>query len=207
VINEELTPRTITSLLDQGLFVTFISTNSVFGGERAWPNEDAPHDPQIPYAAQKSRAEEVVRVSAKETGAEDRLNIVRLTKILDPNTSPLPAWFSAWKKQEAVHPFSDLVFAPMSVQFVGEALATVGEKRVSGNLHLSGAENISYVDLAMALAARLGINPSLIQPTSATAKGIHIAFKPRFSGLGMERTTRLTGVCPQNLEAVVADIA
>jgi dTDP-4-dehydrorhamnose reductase len=95
----------------------------------------------------------------------------------------------------------------MSVQFVGEALATVGEKRVSGNLHLSGAENISYVDLAMALAARLGINPSLIQPTSATAKGIHIAFKPRFSGLGMERTTRLTGVCPQNLEAVVADIA
>jgi len=206
IINEELTPRTIANLLAQGLHVTFISTNSVFGGEREWPHEDAPHDPQIPYAAQKSRAEETVREAAAKLGALDRLNIVRLTKILDPDTSPLPAWFAAWKKQQPIQPFADLIFAPMSVQHVGDALATVGLKRVSGNIHLSGAENVSYVDLAQALARKMEISPNLIEPTTATARGIHIAFKPRFSGLGMERTTQLTGVSPQSLDSVVADI-
>lgn len=39
-INVEFIPLLIASLLEQGLFVTFISTNSVFGGERPWPGED-----------------------------------------------------------------------------------------------------------------------------------------------------------------------
>lgn len=82
VINEELTPRAVAKLLSQGLFVTFISTNSVFGGDLPWPQEDSPHAPQIPYAAQKSRAEEAVRTAARNLRAESRLNIVRLTKIL-----------------------------------------------------------------------------------------------------------------------------
>lgn len=206
IINEELTPRTIAQLLAQGLFVTFISTNSVFGGERPWPHEDAPHEPQIPYAAQKSRAEAAVHAHTRELGAEDRLNIVRLTKILDATTSPLPGWFGAWERGEAVQPFADLIFAPMSVKFVGEALATIGETRTPGHLHLSGAENVSYVDLARAFAKRKGVAEDLIQPTTATAKGIHIAFKPRFSGIGMERTISLTGLHPQPLDAVVADI-
>ncbi|MBI1175205.1 MAG: sugar nucleotide-binding protein [Sideroxydans sp.] len=205
-INVELIPRLIESLLGQGLFVTFISTNSVFGGERPWPHEDDPHAPGIAYALQKDKAEDAVRTIAREGGAEQRLNIVRLTKILDSHTSPLPAWFDSWKRGEAVHPFSDLIFAPMSVQFVGEALATIGEKRIPGNLHLSGAENVSYVDFASALASKMGVGPNLIEPTTATAKGIHIAFKPSYSGLGMERTTQLSGVKPQPLSAVIDDL-
>ncbi len=205
-INVELTPRTIASLLNQGLFVTFISTNSVFGGERPWPQEDDPHDPKISYAIQKHRSELAVRKAASALDAEGRLNIVRLTKILDPSTSPLASWFQAWRRGEPVQPFSDLIFAPMSIQFVGEALAILGEKRVPGDLHLSGADNVSYVDLALALAEKLGFDPGLIVPTTATAKGIHIAFKPRFSGLGMTRTTRLTGIRPQKLADVVNDL-
>jgi dTDP-4-dehydrorhamnose reductase len=205
-INVELIPRLIASLLAQGLFVTFISTNSVFGGDRPWPREEDPHAPGIAYAEQKDEAEKVVRASAKALNAEQRLNIVRLTKILDRNTSPLPNWFEAWQRGETVQPFSDLIFAPMSVQFVGEALAAIGEQRVPGDLHLSGSDNVSYVDFASALATAKGIDPCLIAPTTATAKGIYIAYKPRFSGLGMQRTTALTGVHPQTLVGVVSDL-
>ena len=205
-INVELIPRLIESLLKQGMFVTFISTNSVFGGERPWPNEEDLHAPAIAYAIQKDEAERVIQASAKALKAEQRLNIVRLTKILDRNTPPLPNWDEAWQRTQAVQPFSDLIFAPMSVRFVGEALAIIGEKRVPGHLHLSGAENVSYVDFASVLATAKGIDPRLIVPTTATAKGIHIAYKPRFSGLSMQRTTALTGVNPQKIKDVVKDL-
>jgi dTDP-4-dehydrorhamnose reductase len=206
VINVELIPRTVASLLEQGLFVTYISTNSVFGGERPWPHEDDPHEPGIAYAQQKSDSEVVVQRAAERLNALDRLNIVRLTKIMNAGVSPLPAWFGAWEKGQPIEPFSDLIFAPMSVRFVGEALATIGERRVAGNLHLSGAENVNYVDFAGKLARRLGVDPNLIRPTTSIAKGIHIPFKPTYSGLGMRRTTELSGVSPQPFDELVEDL-
>jgi dTDP-4-dehydrorhamnose reductase len=206
-INVELIPRMITALLERGVFVTFVSTNSVFGGDRPWPGEDDPHDPRIAYAHQKAQAEKIIGSAARRLRAQDRLNVVRLTKILDRTTSPLPNWLAAWQRGEVVQPFSDLIFAPMSVRFVGESLATIGEKRIAGNLHLSGAANVSYVDLAHSLAGRLGIGSGLIAPTTAVEKGITIPFKPRYSGLGMRRTTELTGLLPQPLADVASDIA
>ena len=92
------------------------------------------------------------------------------------------------------------------MKFVGEALVTIGEKRPSGNLHLSGAENVSYIDFANALAKKLGIRPNLIEPTTATAKGVNIPFKPRYSGLGMTRTTQLTNIEPQRLDQLIDDL-
>ena len=206
VINVNLIPRTVASLLEQGVFVTFISTNSVFGGERPWPKEDDLHDPQIAYAKQKSDGERAVRDFADKLDAHDRLNVVRLTKIMNAGVSPLPAWIGAWEKGQVVHPFQDLVFAPMSVRFVGEALATIGEKRVAGNLHLSGAENVDYVSFAQALARRRGFDPELIRATTAVEKSVHIAFKPKYSGLGMGRTTELTGIKPQPFDELIADL-
>jgi dTDP-4-dehydrorhamnose reductase len=205
-INVELMPRLVTSLLEQEVFVTFISTNSVFGGERPWPREDDPHAPGIAYARQKSAAEKAIRTAIHGSAAENRFNIVRLTKILARDTSPLPNWFAAWDRGDVVQPFSDLIFAPMSVRFVGEALAALGEQRIPGNLHLSGAENVSYVDLAHGLARRLGIGSQLITPATAKEKGVNIPFMPRFSGLGMQRTTELSGVRPQPLGEVVNDL-
>ena len=205
-INVELIPRLVASLLEQGVFVTFISTNSVFGGERPWPGEDDPHAPGIAYAKQKDEAEQVIRADVRRLKAEDRFNIVRLTKIMDENTSPLPNWFAAWARGEAVQPFADLIFAPMSVRFVGEALATIGEKLQPGHLHLSGAENVSYVDLAVKLAGVAGVDVRLIEPTTSEKKGIHIPFKPRYSGIGMQKTSALTGLQPQAIDDVVLDL-
>ena len=205
-INVEFIPSLIESLLEQGVFVTFVSTNAVFGGERPWPGENDEHAPGIAYARQKSEAEQAIRAAGRRLDALDRLNIVRLTKILACVTSPLPDWLASWKRGETIYPFSDLIFSPMSAQFAGEALAVIGEKRIPGNLHLSGAENVSYVDLATVLVERLKVSPRLISPTTAVEKSVNIPFKPRYSGLGMRRTTELTGLVPQTLEGVVNDL-
>ena len=204
--NEEYTPLVIANLLDKGGFVTFISSNTVFGGDRQWPSEDCLHDPNIPYADQKSNAEKAVCAVAKEMHAEQRLNIVRLTKVLDISTPPLPDWFFAWEQKNVVKPFTDLIFAPMSLKYVAESLASIGEKRISGNLHLSGSKNISYFDFTQSLAKKIGISEALIDPTTSETAGIHVPFKPKFSGIGMERTTQLTGIKPQEWDMVVDDL-
>jgi len=108
-INVDLIPRLVANLLDQGVFVLFISTNSVFGGERPWPGENDPHAPGIAYARQKSQAEQAINAVAERLKASERMNVVRLTKILNPDVPPLPGWFAAWKEGKAVEPFSDLI--------------------------------------------------------------------------------------------------
>lgn len=205
-INTNHIPSFVASLLEQGVFVTFISTNAVFGGEIPSPHEDASPDAKIPYAAQKQEAETLIRSMARRLGAESNFNIVRLTKVLSLGTSPLPQWLDAWKVQQPVEPFGDLIFAPVSARYIGESLATIGAKRVPGNLHLSGAADINYVDFANALAEKLGLDSRLVHPSSASAKQFKIPFKPRFSGLGMKRTTRLTGIQPQSLTGVASQL-
>ncbi len=205
-VNTVYTPRVVESLLRRGLFVCFVSSNAVFGGERPWPHEDAPHDARFPYAQQKDLAEQGILQAARLCAAEHRLAIVRLTKVLDASSSPLPAWLASWKQGQPVHPFADLTFAPISRSFAASALAVIAEKRVAGALHVSGSENLTYVDFAHILAKTLGVDSTLIVPTTAVAQGVEIPFKPRFSGLGMIRTTDCTGLHPQTPESVAADI-
>ena len=205
-INVELIPQLVESLLEQGIFVAFVSTNSVFGGEIPWPHEDTSHQPGIAYAQQKAEGEARIVEATARLGAQHRLAIIRLTKILERRTPPIPTWLEVWERGELVTPFRDLIFAPMSVEFVSESLAALGKSRVNGNLHLSGAENVDYVAFASAIATHCGIDLSLIGETTATEKGVRIAFKPTYSGLGMERTTLLTGVKPQPLSSVINDL-
>ena len=205
-INVELIPRLIVKLIERGAFVSFISSNSVFGGERPWPQEDDPHAPGMAYAQQKSDAEQAIRAASDRLAVSERVNIVRLTKILNLDVPPLPTWLASWQEGEAVEPFSDLIFSPISVKFAGESLSALGEKRIPGNLHLSGAANITYVDLARALARRLKAPATMIKPTTAVAKGVAVPFKPKYSGLSMTRTTKLSGIAPQRLEDLVDDL-
>jgi dTDP-4-dehydrorhamnose reductase len=206
-INVEAIPRLAERLLAAGLRVSFVSTNTVFGGERPWPAEDDPHAPGIAYAVQKSAGEAAIAAAADRLGARGRLCVVRLTKVLDPSTAPIPDWLAAWSRGEAVEPFADLVFAPMSLAFVADALSMLVERDLCGNLHLSGADNVTYVDFARALARRLGIAPAQVRSTTARERGVRIAFAPTFSALGMARTTALSGVRPQALDEVAADLA
>ena len=205
-INVEYTPNAVEALLKQNTFVSFISTNSLFGGEIPWPQENQGHNPQIAYAKQKSAAEKSMYEKAKKLALQENLSIIRLTKILTAKTTPLPIWFENWNNSEFIEPFEDLIFAPMSLQFASKSLIKINQQRIAGNFHLSGNKNISYVEFARALAKKMNIAETLIRPTTANDKGVHIAFKPTYSGLGMQRTTELCGINAQPISEVITDI-
>ena len=194
-------------LLEQGVFVTFVSTNAVFGGERPWCHEDDEHKPLFPYAQHKSAAEAAIQAAAKELDAIDKLNIVRLTKILGISTPPLPSWIDTMKCGDVLQPFTDLSFAPISVRYTAESLAEIGRHRISGNFHVSGADNVSYDKFSRKFADNLGFKTIEIEPTTSVIMNVNIPFKPSYSGIGMERTTKLIGLKPQTLDELMADLA
>ncbi|MDA8716484.1 sugar nucleotide-binding protein [Alphaproteobacteria bacterium] len=205
-INVELIPEAIIKMMELGLFCSYISTNSVFGGNQRWPKENAKHNPLIPYAEQKSESEVKLRDLSAQRSMTDRCNVIRLTKIMDFETPPVPGWLKSLTSGHIITPFEDLIFAPMSVQHVAKAIAKVGLLEKPGDFHLSGAKNVTYVDFAQEFIKQFNFNPQLLEPVVSTEKGITIAFKPKYSGLGMEKTSRLAGVMPQTLESVVSDL-
>tara|TARA_B100000315_G_scaffold255777_1_gene300039 strand:+ start:127 stop:1044 length:918 start_codon:yes stop_codon:yes gene_type:complete len=203
-VNVEGIPYLASCFLKAGVFVIFISTNSVFGGDQPWPGEDDPHHPKIAYSRQKSASEVAIRSQAEKLDRLELLSIVRLTKILAASTSPFPQWFAAWKSAQVVTPFSDLIFAPISLDFAAKKLGVLGESPVPGNLHLSGEDNITYFDFAKAVGKRMGVPDSLIEPTTSVEMGVKVLFLPQYSGISMKRTSELTGIFPESLESVAA---
>jgi len=206
-LNVEWVPSLACRLLARGMHVTFLSTNAVFGGRSPCPAEDDPHDPQAAYPRQKSEGEAAIRHAAARLGATDRCAIVRLTKVLSPYSSPVPGWRQAWSRGEVARPFSDLVFAPISLSCAARALAVLLETGPAGNFHLSGEGDVDYGSFARTLAARLGVRPGLVEPAASHELGMRLAFAPRYSALSMARTSRLTGLVPQSLHAVIDDLS
>ena len=193
-------------LLQQGCFVTFLSTNAVFGGDRSWPDEDDPVAPTAAYARQKAEAEQAIQEAADRLGAADRLSITRLTKTLAPDTPPLPGWFQQLKRGDAIEPFEDLVMSPISLEFVTSSLLRIGALRVPGILHLSGERDVTYVEFAEGLIDRLGLPRARVVPTTSIKAGVAVQFRPRYGGLGMRRTTQLAQIYPEPLEHVTAHL-
>ena len=144
---------------------------------------------------------------AEELDVKDNLNVVRLTKILGISTSPLPGWIDTMERGDVLRPFADLSFAPMSVRFTAESLAEIGRHRFAGNFHISGANNVDYDEFSRVFADSLGFESVVIEPTTSVEMKVNIPFKPRYSGIGMARTTVLTGLKPQTLEALMVDLS
>jgi dTDP-4-dehydrorhamnose reductase len=196
--------RLASKLAAAGVFVVYVSSNTVFGGNRPFCNEDDPLSPGFPYAEQKAQAERALGEAL--SAHPDACCVVRLTKVLAPHIPPLPDWSRDLAAGHPIHPFSDLIFAPISRQFVARALIRISEARLPGRFHLSGKENLSYADFAMQTVAAMGLPAELVQPTTAVAAGVRIAFQPRFSALGMARTQARLDVAPQPADSVVADL-
>jgi dTDP-4-dehydrorhamnose reductase len=196
--------RLAARLAARGVFCIFLSSNTVFGGERPFCGEEEPVSPAFPYAAQKALAERALGDALDEN--PHSYCIVRLTKVLAPSVSPLPDWHRQLATGNAIQPFSDLVFAPVSRQFVAASLRRIADARVPGRFHLSGEDNVSYAEFAQSLVATMGLPAERVQPTTAEAAGVKTPFQPRFSALAMPRTGRELGITAQPLDAVIADL-
>jgi dTDP-4-dehydrorhamnose reductase len=161
LINVTRTTELARKLWERGAFVVFLSTNLVFDGNKAFPTVEDTPNPTTVYGRQKADAEKILC----ELG--ERVTIVRLTKVVHPAMPLLLDWAAALRRQEVIHPYSDMVFSPILLRYVVGALQSIALRRAGGIIHLSAERDISYTSFAASLAERLDVSPDLIQPQLA----------------------------------------
>lgn len=183
--------------------VVFLSSNLVFDGTVPFPRPETPVRPNSVYGSLKAEAENRLQK------ALPHLAIVRLTKVIGPQTTLFRQWLTKLRRDEAIIAFSDMVFAPISAAFAADALCRLAETRTAGIFHLSADADISYEAAARHLATSIGVPAKLVLSGSRRSAEIADAFAPRFTCLECESTATLLKLAPPAplvaFDAIVAD--
>lgn len=207
LINVTNTLHLCSRLMEAGCSVVFLSTSAVFDGKHPYPAETDPVCPTTHYGQQKHEVENVLTAPGKMPNAPGVVKIVRLSKVLAPNTPLINGWRNSLSRGEIIAPFMDLRLSPVSLPYVVGGLLRIGMLEQPGIFHLSGARDVTYADIANELALRWGYPLNLVCPVTSMDSGISLPYAPKHPSLGMTRTTRATAIAPQLFEDCIADLA
>jgi dTDP-4-dehydrorhamnose reductase len=164
-INVENTLALARKLSDAGMFVVFLSSNTVFDGLTAYTRAHATPNPQNEYGRQKADVE------AQLLSMGDTASVIRFSKIIAPDMPVLSSWIRDLRSGVVVHPFSDAVMAPLSAAFATEVVVRAAIRKHSGLIQASASDDISYADAAKYLATNITADIKLIIPISSKTVG------------------------------------
>lgn len=146
--------------LQKGARVIFLSSHAVFAGTKSkYKIIDSP-SPVLNYGRFKAAVENALLQYI------ENITIVRLTKVLTKDHPLLIQWTEDLRQGKIIQPFYDLMVSPLLLSTVTNCLKEIAEKKTCGIIHLSGEEDVSYLQIAEALITALGLKNTLIQPKS-----------------------------------------
>ncbi|MEM7409545.1 MAG: sugar nucleotide-binding protein [Myxococcota bacterium] len=165
------------ALREAGAGTIFVSTNAVFDGETPRRKADDPTGAPTPYGRSKQHAERHL------AALDPELAVLRLTKVLAPDDALFAGWIRSLAAGEEIEAFDDMVAAPVALAHVTQALCRMCEDGVSGIRQLSAEREMSYLEMARHVAARVGVDPARVRGVSAAERGIAPGAAPRHSSL------------------------
>src|SRR3990167_2067366 len=145
-------------------FIIFLSSNAVFDGSKPFFLETDTPCPINYYGHCKIEAEK------KLAGITDKLAILRCTKVLYSDHPLIKKWIQDLQNGEKIYPFDDLMLAPISLEMVSTAIKKLSDLKKPGIFHLSGNNDITYVELARLIAKQIKCDNKLIISTCDTKK-------------------------------------
>lgn len=151
-INVTNTLKLAKKLSDQGVFVSFLSTNLVFDGNTPDVAPDASLSPRTIYGALKAEAERLIPDLVEDFA------IIRLSKVFTQNMPLLVNWRREFDEGRTVEAFADYRCSPIDIETTAKAIALITAGRRGGIWQLCPAEDVSYADIAAETAKRLGLS-------------------------------------------------
>jgi dTDP-4-dehydrorhamnose reductase len=168
------------ALRGRGAQLVFLSTNGVFDGERPFRSAGDTPDGATAYGRSKAAAEIALRAIDPDVA------VLRLTRVFAPGEPLLGRWAGLLRAREPVEAFGDMVAAPVGVDHAAAALIVIARQRTPGIRQLSARREVSYVEIARHIAARVGAQPDLVRPVAAAARGIAPGEAPRHASLACD---------------------
>jgi len=186
-INVDGPANLLPRLAAAGIRTLVLSSDKVFDGTRPMRRRDEPVCPAIPYGRQKAEMERV----ALDAGAA----VLRLARVVSAEMALLRGWVADLAAGRAIHPFSDMRLAPVEVTRVARLAAAIlaSWDHGGGIFQASGAADVTYAEMALALAAWTGADPALVQPQPAPP-AVAGSILSRHTTLDMRRETELFGI-------------
>ena len=189
------------NLLFKGSFVIFLSSNRVFDGTVPGCLPDKPVSPNTEYGRQKAETERQL------LGLDGKVSIVRLTKIIENNSSLFMKWIKSLKHNKTIHPFSDMTIAPIPLAFTVDLLCHIAEKELPGIVQLSAKNDVTYEEVARHIARRIGASQELVKPISVRDADIEIENVQAFTSLDTSRITKEFGVEPPDVFTTIDEFS
>lgn len=147
----------------------YISTDSVFDGERGYYCEEDPPNPLNVYARTKLAGEEIVREISSN-------NLAIRTNIYGWNMQDkycLAEWaLDRLEKGVPINGFCDVYFSPILVNDLASIVLEMIKLEVSGVYHIGGAQRCSKYQFLRNLAAVFDLDPNLVQPSSVSESNL-----------------------------------
>ena len=204
LINVTNTFKLIRELVNRGAFVVWLSSNAVFDGQSVNMDEFTQYSPTTSYGHQKMSTELAI---IEDFLCRQNVAIVRLSKVVSRKSGVFVEFLNHLQNGDSFQAFNDLYLCPVSHGYVCKGLIHIANKGIPGIYHLSGERNLSYYDFAKLIAKRSGASTEgIISVESCSRTDISILYKPRYANLQMNRTTRLTGLKPELIDATLNEI-
>jgi dTDP-4-dehydrorhamnose reductase len=147
----------------------YISTDSVFDGERGDYREEDEPAPVNWYAQSKLLGERAV-LDSNPSALVARVNIYGWNV---QNKQSLAEWvLERLRAGDVVPGFTDVSFSPILVNDLSEQLLVMLQSKLTGTYHVTGSERVSKYEFARRIAAAFGFDSAQVQPTQLSQAGL-----------------------------------
>jgi dTDP-4-dehydrorhamnose reductase len=167
-----------------------VSTDMVFGGDRAPYRETAETAPLSEYGRSKARAEQALAQFPAAC-------IARVSLLYGPSLGDPPNFFDqlleTFRNRQPFKLFTDEFRTPLSLPAAARGLLDLATSDRTGVWHISGPERISRFQFGQKLARYLGQPNELVQPMSRLESP---AIEPRPADLSLD-STKFRAAFPQ----------
>jgi len=195
-INAKATETLAKQAARHGSFFVYVSTDYVFDGEKGMKKESDMPSPIDYYGYSKYQGELAVQDMASSWC------IARTSTPfgMHPTRKSFPIFVAenlGAKKEISV--VTDQYTSPTYVPNLSQMLIEISTRQIVGAIHLAGATRISRYDMAILVAEKVGLEKSLLKPTTINDMN-WIAKRPRDSSLDVSKAAQILKEKPLTVE-------